>query len=310
MAIDHSLKQDTTMNMLSRAASPTCLLLSVLAVSSPAVAQEEPAGINVNVTAEVTLDVVSQYFFRGIEQQDSGLIFQPGASFTFDVLDGAEGETVSNVDFYVGLWESFHSTPTVGAPTSPKSWYEQDVFAGLSVDFAEILNLDLGYVGYFSPSDSFSEIHEIGIKLSAEDEGWMGEAWSFDPYILVAFEVQDNGGTEDTYLEIGGELSFDMTDEYGIPLTWTVPVACGMSLDDYYTDATGDNEFFGFASVGLTASMPLSYLLGSEEYAGAWSISAGVTLLFLNDDAALTDDASGGSDSFQVVGALGLSREW
>lgn len=297
------------MNTRSLLARSACLTLA-LATTAPAFAHEGHEIEGNGLSAEVTLDIVTQYFFRGYEQQDSGLIIQPGAAFTFDLIDGAEGDTVSNVDLYIGLWESFHSVPTMGAPTGPKSWYEQDVFAGVSIDFADIFNLNLGYVGYFSPSDSFSDIHEIDISFSVEDEGWMGEKWSFDPYVLIAFEVQDNGGTEDTYLELGGALNFDMSEEYNTPIVWTVPFVIGLSIDDYYTDAAGDNELFGYASVGLIATMPLSHLTGNEEYAGAWSISAGVTVLFLNDDVALTDDVSGSSDSLQFVGSIGLSREW
>lgn len=252
------------------------------------------------LSLEITLDFVSQYFFRGYEQQDSGLIFQPGATIGLPVADG--------VDAYFGVWESFHSVPTMGAPTSPKSWYEQDVFAGLSIALCDIASLNLNYTGYFSPSDSFSDIHEFGFTVAVEDESWMGEAWSFDPYIMVAFEVQDNGGTEDTYMELGGAFGFTLCEECGA--TASVPVVLGLSLDDYYTDATGDNKFFGYASVGLIVTVPMSELLGSEAWVGAWDLTAGVTVLFLNDDAALTDDMSGSSDSLQVVGSIGLSRDW
>jgi len=258
----------------------------------------EPGGSDLSL--EITLDVVSQYFFRGYEQQDSGLIFQPGATVGIPVTDG--------VSAYIGIWESFHSVPTAGAPTNPKSWYEQDVYAGLGIDLTDIVALDLNYTGYFSPSDSFSDIHEFSFTLGVEDESWMGEDWSFDPYLMVAFEVQDNGGTEDTYMEIGGEFGFDLDDEGTV--TAAVPVVVGLSLDDYYTDASGDNEIFGYASVGFFVTMPMSELVGSEEWVGAWDLTAGVTVLFLNDDAALTDDASGSSDSLQVVGSIGLSREW
>ena len=247
---------------------------------------------------ELSLDVVSQYFFRGYEQQDSGLIFQPGVAFTVPVDD--------DVSAYFGVWESFHSVPTPGAPTGPKSWYEQDVYAGFSVALSEVVTLDLNYTGYFSPSDSFSDIHEVGVLLAFEDEQWMGEAWSFDPYVFVAFEVQDNGGTEDTYLELGGEFGFDYSEDVAV----AVPVVLGLSIDDYYTDAAGDNEFFGYFSVGCLATVPMSKIVGNEAWAGPWSLTAGVTLLLLNDDAGLTDDTSGSSDSVQVIGSIGLSREW
>lgn len=277
------------------------LLLGSL-LTAPALAQGEAPleeGLSTSdLSLGITLDVVSQYFFRGYEQQDSGLIFQPGAEIGLAVTDG--------VSAYIGLWESFHSVPTMGAPTNPKSWYEQDVYAGLNFELTDILYLDISYTGYFSPSDSFSDIHEFGIGMGVEDEGWMGEEWSFDPYFLVAFEVQDNGGTEDTYLELGGEFGFDIDED----ISAAVPVVLGLSLDDYYTDSSGDNEFFGYLSVGFFVTVPMSKIIGSEEWVGAWDLTAGVTVLLLNDDAGLTDDVSGSSDSLQVVGSIGLSREW
>lgn len=282
------------------AASLFCATVALPALAHDVEDHPPVEGGGSDITLGITLDVVSQYFFRGIEQQDSGLIFQPGAEIGIAVTDG--------VSAYIGVWESFHSVPTPGAPTGPKSWYEQDVFAGLTIDLTEIVALDLNYTGYFSPSDSFSDIHEFGFTLAFEDESWMGEDWSFDPYVMVAFEVQDNGGTEDTYLELGGEFGFDLDDEGDI--TAAVPIVVGLSLDDYYTDATGDNEVFGYASVALLVTTSMSNLIGSEEWVGGWDITVGVTVLFLNDDVALTDDVSGSSDSVQVVGSIGLSREW
>ncbi|XAL99409.1 hypothetical protein OT109_17735 [Phycisphaeraceae bacterium D3-23] len=254
--------------------------------------------IGAALSLEITLDVVSQYFFRGYEQQDSGFIFQPGATIGVPITDG--------VGAYFGVWESFHSVSTMGAPTGPKSWYEQDVYAGVTIELTDILTLDLNYTGYFSPSDSFSDIHEIGVGLAMADTGQFGEDVTFEPHVFVAFEVQDNGGTEDTYLELGGTFGFDINED----ISASVPVVVGLSLDDYYTDATGDNEVFGYASVGFFVTVPMSVILDSEEWVGAWDLTAGVTVLFLNDDAGLTDDVTGSSDEFQVFGSIGLSREW
>ena len=83
-----------------------------------------------------------------------------------------------------------------------------------------------------------------------------------------------------------------------------------MSLDDYYVDATGGEEFFGFASVGVSGSIPMSELIGSDEYLGAWDLTVGFTVLFLNDDVALTDATGGSSDSMQYIASVGISRSW
>ncbi|MCG8512200.1 MAG: hypothetical protein MI741_23530, partial [Rhodospirillales bacterium] len=93
----------------------------------------------------------------------------------------------------------------------------------------------------------------------------------------------------------------DISEKLSIDVSF--PVTVGLSGDDYYVDATGDDEFFGYVSFGPMIGVPLNFI--PEEY-GSWSASAGVLFYYLNDDAGLTDTG----EDFEVVGIFGISMEY
>ncbi|MEM1353612.1 MAG: TorF family putative porin [Planctomycetota bacterium] len=280
---------------------------AVLAAATvPAAAQEEADtgvfGVE-GLGASVSLDVVSQYIFRGYELEDEGLIFQPGASLSLGLTDTED----FTVGAYVGAWQSLHSTPTGAGGDSPGSWFESDLYAGVTLE-AGYFSFDLGYIGYFYPSDAFSEIHEIVLTVGFDDSEFLGD-WAFSPYIMYAQEIENDNGDENAYLEIGGELGFDLQEEFDLPFSVALPVVAGFSIDTYYLDATGSEEFFGFLSVGAIGTISMSELVGTEDFVGAWDLYGGVTLFLLNAEAAGLKDGTD-NDSFNVVGSIGLSREW
>lgn len=283
----------------------TAALVATVAV--PAVAQEEAGESGVfgveGLSAAVSMDVVNPYIFRGYEQQDEGLIFQPGASLSLGLTDTED----FSIGAYVGNWASLHSAPGAGATKSPKSFYEYDLYGGVTLE-AGYFSVDLGYIGYFYPSDSFDEIHEAVLTVGFDDSEFLGE-YAVSPYIMYAQEFDNNNGDELAYLEVGGALPIDLQEEFDLPFLIEIPFAVGMSLDDYYTDAAGDEEFFGYASAGLMASMPMSELIGTEDHIGSWDVYGGVTFYLLNSKAAGLKDSSEGQ-SFNISGTVGISKEW
>lgn len=272
------------------------------ALAAPALAQEEEGIFIPGASAEITLDYVSQYFFRGYEQVDAdqGVVLQPGASFTIDVSE--------EVSATVGTWGSIH-TDSPNNPSNPSSWYEQDYYASLDSSAGD-LSYGVGLTAFTYPALATTTVLEASAYVSYDDSGLFGD-YAFSPYALVATELNNtnsnSGGKEASYLELGGEFALGACEN---GLEWSVPFAVGLSIDDYYNDASGAEEFFGFASVGLVGSIPLSELIGSDEYVGAWDLTVGVTVLFLNSDVALTDNADDSSDNMQVYGTVGISRSW
>ena len=278
-----------------------------LTLAGQAQAQEAAEPIAVNngsVSFGLGFDVVTQYFFRGYELEDSGFIMQPYVEAGTTLYEGEDA--VNSIDLTIGSWNSWHSEETGAVGSGPSWWYESDIYAGLSFGLFDVLGVDVTYTGYFYPNGNFDDIHEISVGVSYDDsaytEDMLGSA--LNPYIMFAFEVDNrNAGTdENAYMEIGVGPSWEIVQSADYPVTLSVPVAAGFSVDDYYADDNGDDEFFGFFSVGADVSTPLSAI--PAEY-GSWSAHAGVNLI-LKGDAALWD----GSDDAAIWGSFGVAMEY
>lgn len=258
---------------------------------------DEPLGSRFGV--EVGVDYTSKYFFRGILQEDEDLIAQLYLDLSIELY--------SNDDFslgaFAGVWTSLHSdTDTASDTSNLKSFYELDVYGGLSAAFGN-LGIDAAYTAYTSPSDAFSTVEELSIAISWDDsEDPLLGHFALAPYALVAFELDGaaDGGEEGVYLEIGVEPSFTLGEEGDAlnAITFSVPISAGFSLDDYY-EFDGDDEFFGFFNAGLAAS----YTLPVDRSWGEVTLHAGVHVLTLGDHTkAINDD-----DSTEVIFTAGVS---
>ncbi len=235
------------------------LLAGGLAVSAastlpmaPASAQDLEAVADINngaISFSLGTDVVSKYIFRGYELAEDGVIVQPYAELVASLAPG--------LDIYLGTWASL-GTETSG--TNNQHWFETDYYFGISA--GEDLHglpgfaFDLSYVNYTYPSDAAPQYEEIDFTVAYDDSA---NSIAFSPYALVAveFDTQGAGDDDNIYAEIGGSLDFDIIESDTYPVSVSIPVALGLSLDEFYVDDGGDNEFFGFLSVGANASVPL-----------------------------------------------------
>lgn len=295
------------MNKLAtRALFTTSALLAGLAPGQ-ALADEGAALELPGASAEITLDYVTNYFFRGYEQgnSDSGVNIQTGASVTLPVYEDSITATI-------GTWASFQTNepPTGIASTSPADWYEQDVYGSVDASFGKF-SAGAGITLYTYPGGAGGDIIEVNLSLAFDDSEYLGD-FALNPYVAVALETNNNflvGSTENDYLEIGGAFSLDPLTEgtFAASWTWEVPIVAGFSLNSYYADASGSDEFFGYATVGLAGSTPLADLIGYDEWFGAWDLNVGVTLLIFNGDAFAQSD---NSSDIQVIGNIGVSRGW
>lgn len=253
------------------------------------------------ISLDLSVDWVSQYYFRGILQENEGLIVQPAARVAAALYEGEDGDFLTSLSAYVGIWNSIHDSST-GADNSNKPWYETDYTVGASAGLPWDLTLDTFLVFYTYPNGAASAISEFDVNLGWNDAAAMQQIGLFalNPHVLLAFELADAGGDEDAYGELGVEPSFVVLPSEDYPLSLSVPVTGGFSLGDYYQGSD-----FGFVSVGFNFSLPLAFI--PVEY-GSWSASAGVTLLMAGDSA--QDLGPGGHDDLEAIASVGLSMSY
>ena len=278
------------------------LMASVALLGSPLVVRaQEAAGPNTGkVSMSSGFDITSVYFFRGILQEDQGIIFQPWLDATVSVTD--------NVDVTFGIWNSFHDAQTGAASngTDPDSWYEADLSIGASMAVAENCSIGLKYVAITSPNDAFNTVHELVLSLSHDDSSaWDGtcfEGSGLQPSVTIVKEMQNStfGPDEGVYLELGVSPSFTLVDSQDYPITLSVPVTVGLSVTDYYGSPTNDPNF-GFFDIGVDLSMPLSAIPADF---GSWEISTGLHYLYLSEN---TELANANGDDSEFIFTFGLS---
>ena len=272
---------------------PALALMAGWSLTQQATAQEAMVEAPVDrVSASLSVDITTAYYFRGILQEDDGLIVQPGAEVAWDLSDAGDG----SLSFAFGHWSSFHDEGTGATSTDDfiETWYEADWYAGLASQSGN-WSFGLGWTNYSSPSDAFSTIDELSLSASYDDSASNGVAWN--PSIMLAVELDDQGGDENAYLELG--VAPSVTFELGsTPLEVSIPVTIGLSADDYYVDGSGDEDTFGYLDIGFETGDSLS----DSSASGDWSWSVGVHFLKLGDGAEL---ANNGDDS-EVIVSLGL----
>jgi hypothetical protein len=292
-----------------------CAILAALV--SPAMAQEEaaPAGPNTGaVSFSMGVDFTTAYFFRGIVQENQGLIYQPWADATFQLTD--------SLSVYLGTWNSIHDNAT--AAGNQEQWYESDFFVGASYSISECLSADVSYIWLYSPGGGGEFSQEVNIGLSYDDSGLWGDGFDgLQPAILVGIETSggsDMGTDKGTYLELGISPSFTVVESASSPITLTIPVTVGLGWDYYegLNDATGvlEDDTFGYLDIGLDFSMPLSFVPAQF---GSWEAAAGVHFLFLGDSAENINTSTawgnpgqgvGSGDDFEVIGTFGISMSY
>lgn len=269
--------------------SLACVLGLAVVTAAPAAAQDDPNPGALSLTGGI--DFLNAYYFRGIPQDESGVIVWPYVDLGFAVFSG-DG-ALKSVGVNVGTWNSLHSGDAgLDGPTE-KLWYESDFYTTLGLGFGGGTSVGVTYTAYNSPNSLFSTVKELAFKFAVDDSGYLGAA-AVKPYVLVAREFGDaqaDGGLEaGTYLELG------VAPGYAAPrASFTVPVKVGLSLGDYYEGADGD-ETFGFFSIAGVVTVPFT---SSATKFGSWNVHGGVEYLRLGDR-----NQSLGENN--VVGSVGI----
>jgi hypothetical protein len=244
------------------------------------------------------LDWTNAYFFRGYNQEDGGLIVQP----YFEINTTVHKRDNLAINAVVGMWNSVHSQQTF-SDDGNSAWYESDIYGRVDFTLPKGWVLSGIYTLYTYPNGAFNSIQELGVKAGWDDSPYTEKQIGFalKPYAALFFEIDDGNGTEDTYLELGLNptvYSFNLRAD--TPVSITVPLVLGLSLDDFYVDNDGDNELFGYGSIGVAAQMPLPI---PSNY-GSWSLTGSLTYLQLFAD---STEIVNNDESNYFIGKLGVS---
>jgi len=281
--------------MLAAAACTTLIL-----ASSPAWAQDAPA-VDPNpgaVTITGSIDFLNQYMFRGLQQNNTGLVTWPAFDLGVTAYSGDGGLKSVGINF--GTWNSLHSGNTGSDGPSGKMWYESDFYATLGFGFGKGTSFSTTYTAYNSPNSGFTTVKEFSFKFAVDDSGYLGKG-AVKPYLVLAQEFgtdigtgqADAGDNAGTYMEIGIAPGY-----YGISrASIAFPIKVGFSLNDYYELAGEDNKF-GFFSVAGIVTVPL----GGTSNFGSWNVHGGVEYQALGT----TTEFYNGGDSSQVIGSFGI----
>lgn len=271
-----------------------CVLVGLAAGVTPPLASAQDSGDPNPGAITVTggVDFANAYFFRGIPQDDTGLITWPYADLGFSLFSGEGG--VTSVGVNLGTWNSLHTGSAGSDGPAGKLWYESDFYATLGFGLGGGTTAGVTYTAYTSPNGLFGTVREISVRVAVDDSGALGAA-ALKPYVVLAREIDgqaDGGVNEGTYLELGVGPGYA-----GSRASVTVPLKIGLSLGDYYEDPAGDGTF-GFLSVAGVVTIPFS---STPTRFGSWNVHGGVELLVLGD----RNEAAFG-DRSHVIGSVGI----
>ncbi|MCA8948794.1 MAG: hypothetical protein KDE27_04785 [Planctomycetes bacterium] len=264
--------------------------------------QDPPAPESV-VSGSLGIATTNQYFFRGILQENQGIIAQPWIELCWGLGGGPDGDDTT---LTIGSWNSLHDGPT-GSQFSTV-WYESDFYVGLASKLSDRWSGSLTYIAMHAPNGNWGTVQELSVALSYDDSEIWGDALpgGLQPSAVIGFETSGSmetgpAGKEGTYLQLGLGPSFELGGFAGLAVTLSTPLTVGLSLGDYYeAPATGGDEAFGFFDVGIDLSAPLTFLPAG---AGPWSASLGLHYVRLGD----TNQLRNAGDANELIASFGVS---
>ncbi|HEU4427567.1 MAG TPA: hypothetical protein VFT98_02340, partial [Myxococcota bacterium] len=230
------------------------------------------------------------YYFRGILNENDGLIAQPWGELYANLYSSEDG-LIRDVTAGVGVWLSIHSEETL-ATNSPHSLYEADYYPLVSMDLAGGFNLLTIYYFYDSPNGAWDEaVQELNFKLSYDDS----ESLGLSPWVNFAIETHSTslGGSSGTGVQFGIAPTFYEGDLFSLGASAEV----GLAIDDYYEGVDSNENTFGYANIGLGVGVPIT---------DTWSAAGTFKYFFFGDDLETVNNGDGD----YPVGMVSLTAEF
>ena len=285
------------MSLLHRCHTLVIFALATAAavIAAPASAQQGTPADTRTVAITGALDVRNAYMFRGIRQDDTGVITWPAAEVALRLHSADNGLT--NVRVHLGTFNSLHSGWAGSDGLSGKRWYESNVYTTLALGFGDGFTVGTTFTAYRSPNDMFTTVKEVSV-IAAVDRSV--RHIGLRPYGLVAFELDakpgigqlDGGFKAGKYLELGVAPRY--TSRH---IALDIPVKVGLSLGNYY-ELAGTDHRFGFVSVAGIVTLPFA----TSTRAGSWNVHGGVEYQRLGT----TTKAFNNGDASKTIASVGI----
>lgn len=118
----------------------------------------------------------------------------------------------------------------------------------------------------------------VEVSVGYNDMDVLAEGFALNPAILAHYRYDGFGGQEEAaVIQASIRPTFTVAKDTAYPITLAVPAAVAFFVDHYQ----GGDSGFGYANVGLSASVPLAFI--PEGY-GAWSAGASAILWYTPED--------------------------
>ncbi|MDF1754029.1 MAG: hypothetical protein P1U89_14700 [Verrucomicrobiales bacterium] len=217
------------------------------------------------VTGFLSLDAYSHFISYGNDVWGDG---GRSGDYGFNPAFGLNFQITDKLSANIGTWWDMNDkgTSPIGGQLQ-----EVDVWGGLAYSFG-IVELSTTYQQWYYGGGT-EEILDIGIGFDV----------FLSPSITVhnRLDVGASGGDEGTVIVVGGEYGFDVGC-----VSFGIPVGVGLfATDDFH--GAGAETGFGYASVGLTASVPLKFM--DCTLGGSWAFNAGATYYHTDNDVTINN---------------------
>lgn len=205
-----------------------------------------------HTTVTSGMDAASSYMFRGIYQEDRGVVAPAFLDMKIPLYSG--GGRFSAVRANVGMWNSFHSGPT-GAQSRSSAWYEADYYASLTAT-AGRWSPGATFTLVTSPNNAFNTVYELGASLEFDDSD---QRVPLAPRAFFVMEVagqMDSGNVPGRYAEVSVRPTRPLGRSGPMAFGLAMPVKAGASLHGYYESGVTGSPFF--ASAGMVPSVAVA----------------------------------------------------
>lgn len=190
---------------------------------------------------------------------------------------------------YVNLWSDLNNNTESGIGTPIQ---EIDFNAGFTYALDKF-TFGVAHTYWMFASD---EEKALEASIGYNDMDVLAPGFALNPSLLAHYRYDGLGGQEcGMVLQAGIRPTFLFNKDGEYPITLAVPAAAAFFIDHYQ----GGDSGFGYANVGLSASVPLKFI--PEGY-GAWTAALTSTVWYTPEDS-----IPGNPDEVFVVTALSFN---